>query len=69
MRDFAERSETCPDCGGSGKYVGLLTVDTCRTCGGDGRIAERVLWEGEIYEAPIETGEVSFAHIPEEGRL
>jgi hypothetical protein len=26
--------QTCPDCGGSGKYVGLHAVETCRRCGG-----------------------------------
>lgn len=28
--------ETCPDCGGSGKYVGLNAVEDCETCGGMG---------------------------------
>ena len=30
--------ETCTDCGGSGKYVGLNMVEDCRTCGGVGRV-------------------------------
>ena len=24
----------CPDCGGSGKYIGLNSVETCKGCGG-----------------------------------
>lgn len=28
---------TCPECRGSGKYVGLQTVEDCRACGGSGR--------------------------------
>ena len=31
------RKETCPDCGGSGRYVGLAAVETCGRCGGRGR--------------------------------
>ncbi|HUG93310.1 MAG TPA: hypothetical protein VML55_20890 [Planctomycetaceae bacterium] len=26
----------CPDCGGSGRYVGLSLVENCRACGGSG---------------------------------
>lgn len=26
----------CPDCRGTGQYVGLVETDVCRTCGGDG---------------------------------
>ncbi len=29
---------TCPDCQGSGKYVGLLVVEPCQACGGEGMI-------------------------------
>jgi hypothetical protein len=29
----------CPDCGGSGTYVGLNTVETCPTCGGAGDLS------------------------------
>jgi len=29
--------EPCPDCGGSGKYVGFLMTDVCLSCGGTGR--------------------------------
>lgn len=30
----------CPDCGGSGRYVGLNSVDVCRACHGSGRRCE-----------------------------
>ena len=30
-------STPCPDCGGSGQYVGLVVVESCRSCGGTGR--------------------------------
>lgn len=30
--------ESCGDCGGSGRYVGLLQSDACETCGGTGRL-------------------------------
>lgn len=30
-------TETCPECKGSGRYVGLQAVEQCRTCGGSGR--------------------------------
>jgi DnaJ-class molecular chaperone len=26
----------CPNCQGTGRYVGLQTVEVCRTCGGAG---------------------------------
>ena len=32
------RSDPCPDCRGSGRYVGLTAVEPCSTCGGAGRI-------------------------------
>jgi hypothetical protein len=28
----------CPECGGSGRYVGLNAVEGCGTCGGVGRV-------------------------------
>ena len=28
----------CPECGGSGRYVGLNAVEDCGTCGGVGRV-------------------------------
>lgn len=28
----------CPDCDGSGKYVGLNVIESCARCGGNGRI-------------------------------
>jgi hypothetical protein len=33
------RSESapCPDCGGSGRYVGLAVVEACRACRGTGQ--------------------------------
>jgi hypothetical protein len=34
-----ERRPSCPDCGGSGQYVGLTVVEACRACGGTGRLA------------------------------
>jgi hypothetical protein len=33
-----ERRPTCPDCGGTGQYVGLTVVEPCRACGGTGRL-------------------------------
>ena len=30
-------AETCPECKGSGQYVGLQAVETCQSCGGNGR--------------------------------
>ena len=33
-----KRGDVCPDCGGSGKYVGLLAVEKCGTCGGSGTV-------------------------------
>lgn len=30
------RFEPCPDCGGSGQYVGLNAIEDCRSCGGRG---------------------------------
>jgi hypothetical protein len=33
-------SEPCPECGGSGKYVGLLTVENCGRCRRSGRVDE-----------------------------
>ena len=32
-----EEPGVCPECGGSGEYVGLDVKETCRTCGGSGR--------------------------------
>ena len=32
------RRERCPDCGGSGKYVGLVVIEACQTCEGKGYI-------------------------------
>lgn len=31
-------AEECPDCKGSGQYVGFSVIDDCQTCGGLGRI-------------------------------
>ena len=28
--------DVCPDCGGTGKYVGLNLVESCKTCNGTG---------------------------------
>lgn len=28
---------SCPECGGTGRYVGLAVVEECRACGGTGR--------------------------------
>ena len=36
--EFTEATRVCPDCGGSGKYTGLIAVENCRTCGGGGRV-------------------------------
>lgn len=29
----------CPDCGGSGRYTGLISVEPCRLCAGRGAVA------------------------------
>lgn len=34
-----ERRPNCPDCGGSGQYVGLTVIEPCRACGGTGCLA------------------------------
>jgi len=31
----------CPDCKGSGEYVGFLEREKCKTCGGSGEISDR----------------------------
>lgn len=31
-------TETCPECGGSGKYIGLRAVQPCEGCHGHGQI-------------------------------
>lgn len=31
-----EKHEPCPDCHGSGKYVGLSVIEACQTCHGSG---------------------------------
>lgn len=36
--EFTEASGPCPDCGGSGKYIGLNAVEDCATCFGVGRV-------------------------------
>lgn len=28
----------CPDCRGTGEYIGLCEVSPCKTCGGSGRV-------------------------------
>lgn len=30
--------EECPDCGGSGQYVGLNEISACSRCDGNGRV-------------------------------
>ena len=49
------RPSPCPDCGGSGRYVGLQTIETCRTCGGRGTVdcARLAL----LQRASVELGE------------
>ena len=37
-QEFRIRAKACPDCRGSGKYVGLATVENCDRCGGYGRL-------------------------------
>jgi DNA-binding NtrC family response regulator len=34
-----EAPAICPDCRGSGRYVGLTVIESCRACGGTGRLA------------------------------
>lgn len=36
----------CPDCKGSGEYVGFSVVDDCKTCHGTGRVYEDLLDDG-----------------------
>ena len=36
--EFTEATPECPDCHGSGKYTGLISVEDCLTCGGGGRV-------------------------------
>ncbi len=33
-RGDQEQKEPCPECGGTGRYVGLMEVEPCRACGG-----------------------------------
>ena len=37
-KGVSEPTGPCPDCGGSGRYVGLIVVEPCRTCRGSGSI-------------------------------
>ena len=32
------KRQTCPDCSGTGQYVGLNVVETCAKCGGRGSL-------------------------------
>lgn len=34
--------DSCPECGGSGKYVGLFEQDDCRACGGAGKLNQQI---------------------------
>jgi hypothetical protein len=34
-----ERRSVCPECGGTGQYVGLTVIEACRGCGGTGRMS------------------------------
>jgi hypothetical protein len=36
--EFRIRSTVCPECRGSGQYVGLTTVESCQRCDGYGRL-------------------------------
>lgn len=36
--DRAPDDDVCPDCKGSGEYVGLVTRERCATCDGSGRL-------------------------------
>lgn len=36
--EFPFQGEPCPDCRGSGTYVGLNTVERCRRCHGAGMV-------------------------------
>ena len=35
---FIVRDQPCHDCAGTGKYLGLSTVEFCRTCDGSGSV-------------------------------
>ena len=35
---FVLGSGVCPECGGSGEYVGLNVTETCGACGGSGEV-------------------------------
>ena len=37
-RDLLPGLDVCPDCGGSGQYVGLNVVERCATCQGTGQV-------------------------------
>lgn len=34
----SEASKPCPDCGGTGKYTGLVVIENCSACNGTGRV-------------------------------
>ena len=36
--EFTLGGQTCPDCGGTGKYIGFLEVGNCETCDGSGKV-------------------------------
>jgi DnaJ-class molecular chaperone len=35
---YRDDTNPCPDCGGSGRYVGLNVAEDCERCGGSGRV-------------------------------
>ena len=37
--ELIAESPVCPECGGSGRYVGLNAVEGCEACGGTGRMS------------------------------
>ena len=36
-------TSTCPECGGSGRYVGLILVENCKTCDGSGLVSSETI--------------------------
>ena len=38
QKGVRESTDNCPECGGSGRYVGLNVIEPCQCCAGSGRI-------------------------------
>lgn len=42
---------SCPDCKGSGKYIGILAQEDCRSCNGAGRLPDKEKALESIFRA------------------